>query len=129
MCHCREETVPAMKSSKLLLESAAPPCVQQMQMMWWRRNVRIPAEIPVTVQVPAGVYSGSVRDASPEGSFLRTDAPVEVGQECQLHMFTQHGAIVLKGAVVRTTSDGFGLRLARLARDEEARLKRVLEEG
>lgn len=106
---------------------AAPPAWRSRA---YNRRVyfRVPGDLHGTIQVPEGVFTVTTVDLSRNGVLVVTDAPVRIGHDCRLYLYTSQGLIHAVGEVVRVEPGRIAVHLAHFHRGDQERLDRVINE-
>jgi uncharacterized protein (TIGR02266 family) len=94
-----------------------------------RKHARKPFLMAVDYSTQDHVYKDFIQDISAGGVFIQTDMPFTVGQEVSLTFplpnYQKHIKIV--GEVVRSTSQGVGVKFKMADQGQEAMIKSLLE--
>ena len=87
---------------------------------------RIPLTHSVTLELPSGVFRAATVDINVNGILLEVDGPAQVGDACQIHLFTAQGLLRLPGQVARTLPGRVGIRFGALNADQARDLRQVI---
>jgi len=94
-----------------------------------RKHVRKPFLMAVDYSTQDHVYKDFIQDISSGGVFIQTHMPFTVGQEVSLTFplpsFQKHVKVI--GEVVRSTSQGVGVKFKMADKDQEAMITSLLE--
>jgi len=94
-----------------------------------RKHVRKPFLMAVDYSTQDHVYKDFIQDISSGGVFIQTHTPFTVGQEVSLTFplpsFQKHIKVI--GKVVRSTSQGVGVKFKIADKDQEAMITSLLE--
>jgi len=94
-----------------------------------RKHVRKPFLMAVDYSAQDHVYKDFIQDISTGGVFIQTHMPFSVGQEVSLTFplpnYQKH--IKVTGEVVRSTSQGVGVKFKMADQDQEAMITSLLE--
>ena len=94
-----------------------------------RKHVRKPFLMAVDYSTQDHVYKDFIQDISPGGVFIQTHMPFTVGQEVSLTFplpnYQKH--IKVTGEVVRSTTQGVGVKFKMTDQDQTAMITSLLE--
>jgi uncharacterized protein (TIGR02266 family) len=94
-----------------------------------RKHVRKPFLMAVDYSTQDHVYKDFIQDISSGGVFIQTHMPFTVGQEVSLTFplpsFQKHVKVI--GEVVRSTTQGVGVKFKMADKDQEAMITSLLE--
>ena len=91
-----------------------------------RRAARLPTDLSVTLQVPAGTFTAVTLNVSRTGILLGGEASAKPGETCQMHVFTAFGLISATGEVVRADSGEMAVRFREISEAHAALLDLVI---
>ena len=98
---------------------------------WWRDGERryakrVPLQHSVTLVLPSGAFPATTVDINVGGILLQMDGPAQVGDACQIHLFTAQGLLHLAGAVVRTPTGRVAIRFGAMTPDQACGVRQMI---
>ncbi len=91
-----------------------------------RCAARLPTDLSVTLQVPAGTFTAVTLNLSRTGILLGGEATAKPGEACQMHIFSAYGLISAQGDVVRADSGEVAVRFREMSDAHAALVELIL---